>query len=161
MAKDFKKGDAVTIIQDWDRRGTVSAHNATVYSCGKVRMVLTDTTTGEELGREFSPNAATGTDFGTRMRLTADELATVGLAIATRRVEATRAIYLSKLEEYKDNRGFCFNTQEDLDELHTPKVELHDAAWHSHQDATRDERNGAWQAARDARNARRDAFFGG
>lgn len=54
---DFKKGDAVFLISDWDRKGTVRIIEARVYSCGKKQMILTSATTGKELGRHFWPQA--------------------------------------------------------------------------------------------------------
>lgn len=55
MAKAFTKGQEVTFIADWDRKGTVTFRHAVVYSCGVKQMVLTDAETGEEMGRHFRP----------------------------------------------------------------------------------------------------------
>ncbi|WP_026793179.1 hypothetical protein [Pleomorphomonas oryzae] len=60
MAKAFKKGDLVTLINNWDGRGTFSIQHAVVYSCGAKRMVLTDEQTGEEIGRNFQPVVGRG-----------------------------------------------------------------------------------------------------
>lgn len=51
----FKKGQEVTYITNYDRKGTFCYQQAIVYSCGKKRMVLTDEATGEEMGRNFKP----------------------------------------------------------------------------------------------------------
>ncbi len=51
--KAFKKGDRVTRISDWDGKGTVAIREAIVHSCGVKRLILTDATTGEEIGRNF------------------------------------------------------------------------------------------------------------
>ena len=51
----FTKGQRVNLVKDWNGKGEVSIYPAVVYSCGKVRMVLTHAVTGKELGREFRP----------------------------------------------------------------------------------------------------------
>lgn len=51
----FIKGQRVNFVKDWDAKGTVTVTPAIVYSCGKVRMVLTHAETGAELGRNFRP----------------------------------------------------------------------------------------------------------
>jgi hypothetical protein len=51
----FKKGDLVTLIADWDCKGTVYYQQAVVFSCGKKQMILTHEKSGEELGRHFRP----------------------------------------------------------------------------------------------------------
>jgi hypothetical protein len=58
MTKQFTKGDAVYLLQNWDHRGVVSITPAIVYACGKKRLVLTHAVTGEELGRHFLPTSA-------------------------------------------------------------------------------------------------------
>lgn len=59
MSKAFKKGDLVTIIGNWDSKGTAYFQHAIVHSCGTKRMVLTSEASGEELGRNFLPVEAT------------------------------------------------------------------------------------------------------
>ena len=55
MTAAFKKGQKVTLVVDWDRKGTIAVTPAMVYSCGKRIMVLTHALTGEELGRNYRP----------------------------------------------------------------------------------------------------------
>lgn len=55
MAKEFKKGEAVTLVRNWNSKGEFAVTAAIVYSCGAKQMVLTDAETGYELGRNFLP----------------------------------------------------------------------------------------------------------
>jgi len=55
----FTKGQKVTHISRWNNLGDFTYRDAIVYSCGKVRMVLTDAITGEEIGRNFKPDGNT------------------------------------------------------------------------------------------------------
>lgn len=57
MTKEFTKGQKVTIVANWNRLGDFTTREAIVYSCGKKQMILTDVTTGEEIGRNFKPTA--------------------------------------------------------------------------------------------------------
>lgn len=83
MTKAFKKGDLVTYIDDWDRKGSTYYRHAVVYSCGKKQMVLTDAETGVEMGRNFRPERASGLgDQGTFPRLTEEEARAHGIALA-------------------------------------------------------------------------------
>lgn len=59
MTEMHKKGDKVTYIERWNAVGDFYTRDATVYSCGKKRMVLTDDVTGEEFGREMNPTSET------------------------------------------------------------------------------------------------------
>jgi hypothetical protein len=52
MTKAFIKGQLVTFISRWSD-AEFKWCQATVYSCGKVRMILTVDSTGEELGHNF------------------------------------------------------------------------------------------------------------
>lgn len=60
--KAFTKGQAVTYVTNWNRKGVFVFRQAIVHSCGKVQMVLTDAKTGEEMGRHFKP--ALGNEHG-------------------------------------------------------------------------------------------------
>lgn len=97
MAKAFKKGDLVTFIADWDRKGTVYYRQAVVYSCGTKKMVLTDEATGGELGCNFKPQVGSLVSFtaelpngfkvrtpagGTFPRMTDEEAEAACLAVA-------------------------------------------------------------------------------
>jgi len=83
--KAFTKGQAVTYIVNFDENGLFVFRQAVVYSCGKKQMVLTDATTGEEIGRHFRPELG-GKNGGTFPGMTD------GQAIA--RCEELAAAYL-------------------------------------------------------------------
>ena len=55
--KTFKKGDLVTLIGDWNGKGTIYMRDCTVVSCGKRQMVLAEDHTGITLKEFFSPVA--------------------------------------------------------------------------------------------------------
>lgn len=92
MAKAFTKGQEVTYIADWNRKGTVTFRHAVVYSCGAKQMVLTDAETGEEMGRHFSPkvgsletvieNGCYRMAGGTFPRMTDEQAVEAGLKVA-------------------------------------------------------------------------------
>lgn len=92
MAKAFKKGQLVTHITDWDRKGTVCFVQAVVYSCGNKQMVLVHEGTGKEMGRHFRPvlgSLETTMEGnmcrmagGTFPRMSAEEVQEAGLKVA-------------------------------------------------------------------------------
>lgn len=58
IVKAFKKGDTVTVIGNWDSKGTVSYRHCVVHSCGLKRLVLIDAVTDQCVGRDFRPKKA-------------------------------------------------------------------------------------------------------
>lgn len=56
--KAFKKGDMVTVLSNWDSKGTVSYRHCVVHSCGLQRLVLIDAVTDQCVGRDFRPKKA-------------------------------------------------------------------------------------------------------
>jgi hypothetical protein len=129
MAKAFTKGDRVTLLIDWDLKGTVVFYDAIVHSCGKVQMVLTDAHTGEELGRHFQPAIATGLEFGTRPEMQRDEIETLGLEIAAAELVKREAEILDFFERTKNSelsgKFAAKHRDEDLAKLHAPTVRTH------------------------------------
>lgn len=119
MAKAFKKGEAVTYIADWDCKGTVYFRHAIVYSCGAKQMVLTDSTTGVEMGRNFRP--IVGEIIGTFPRMS-DE------AAVTKCLEAGASIVASERARFDRclaaGHGESYNAaiREDIDQLHEPRA---------------------------------------
>jgi hypothetical protein len=103
MAKAFKKGQEVTYISDWDRKGTVYFRHAVVYSCGAKQMVLTDADTGEEMGRHFRPVAgslettkegpASRMAGGTFPRMTDEQAVEAGLKVAAAIQQSERDLF--------------------------------------------------------------------
>lgn len=92
MKKAFTKNQHVTLISDWDRKGTVTFRHAVVYACGAKRMILTDPETGNEIGRNFRPavgklenslvNGCYYMPGGTFPRMTDEQAIEAGLKVA-------------------------------------------------------------------------------
>lgn len=127
MTKAFKKGDEVTYINDWDRKGTAFYRNAVVYSCGKVQMVLTDAETGEEIGRHFKP--AIGELTGTFPRMTEAEAIEQCLKVGASVVEAETKRLNHCLKVSEENcwgTGYDASIRKDLAALHEPRAGKHE-----------------------------------
>ena len=120
MSKAFKKGDAVTFISDWDRKGTVTFRDAIVHSCGKKQMILTDEQTGEEIGRHFKPEIG-GEMGGTFPRMTEEEAVAKGLEIAERVLAKEREHFARCLA---GNNGESYDNaiRKNIAALHEPRV---------------------------------------
>ena len=129
MTKAFNKGDEVTYISDWDRRGTALFRHAIVYSCGKKQMVLTDAETGEEMGRHFRPERAEIGRGGTFARLTDAEATAAALALAENILIDQTAHYERCLQNDAAGEGYKSSIRKSLAELHAPRAasysELH------------------------------------
>lgn len=102
----FSKGELVTLINNWDRNGTVSFRHAVVYSCGLKRMILTDAVTGEEIGRDFQPVRAVGFEFGTRERLTDEAATALGLKLSEHFRTEERARLENCIVRHPDDGGY-------------------------------------------------------
>lgn len=129
--KAFTKGEEVTVLNTWDNKGTVSFTHAVVYSCGTKQMVLTDATTGNEIGRHFKPvrsngeslpvNASNGWEL-TFSRLS-DEGATricleLGASIVAYEIEQGEKC----LSRHSDHEGYCNAIKRDMEQLHEPRA---------------------------------------
>jgi hypothetical protein len=122
MTKAFTKGEAVTFLGDWDRKGSAFFRHAVVYSCGAKQMVLTDAVTGEEIGRHFKPVKAEGAEEGTRARMTDEEAAALTLVIGAAVVASETAHFNNCLARHPDNAGYCASIRKSLSELHEPRT---------------------------------------
>lgn len=146
MAKAFKKGDIVTLIADWDRKGTVTFRHAVVYSCGKKRMVLTCAKTGEEIGRNFRPEKGSVTNQITELvpgnggmkylkpaggvfdGMTDEAAEALGLTIAAELLAHERQHYAERLQRWGSDASYAASIQKDIDALHEPRaLDYHDA----------------------------------
>jgi len=123
MSKDFIKGQAVTFVQDWDRKGTVYFRHAVVFSCGTKQMVLTDAKTGEEMGRHFNPSLGVrySNEGQTFPRLSDEEAIAVCLKLGAERVQSEKTrlehcLTLGYSEDY-DNA-----TRREIAQLHEPRA---------------------------------------
>lgn len=131
MTKAFNKGDEVTYINDWDRKGTAYFRHAIVYSCGKKQMILTDAETGEEIGRRFTPARAEIGRAGTFARMSDAEATAAALALAENILIAQTAHFERCLQNRAAGEGYRNSIRHDLADLHEPRAasyrELHDA----------------------------------
>jgi hypothetical protein len=120
----FKKGDLVTYISDWDRKGTVTYRSAIVHSCGKKQMVLTCADSGEEMGRFFKPVRAEKGQFGTFPRLTEEQAVEYGLAAAQGllQYERERCETILAGPSARCDSGYRAAIQKNLDALHEPRA---------------------------------------
>lgn len=131
--KAFKKGEMVTHFGDWDRKGTVYFRQAVVYSCGKKEMILTDKTTGEELGRFFKPVEATGNELGTRKVMSDDDAKSLGLDLAIEVIKKEVAHLHNCINRYGNaagnaaNDGYVKAIEKDLDAIHNPRCDSYQA----------------------------------
>lgn len=99
MGKAFTKGQRVTVISDWDRKGTVCVRHATVHSCGTKVLRLTCDVTGDEFGDEYAPVVAEQGRCGVRPYLDGESLAVEAMAVATNQLEAERK-YLTECRDH-------------------------------------------------------------
>jgi len=125
----FKKGDLVTYLADWDRKGTVYFRHGIVYSCGKKVMVLTDAETGEEMGRHFDPKTGADRSYSfwssTVPRMTDEEATKTALERATEILEKERADLERLIESCGpafENHNRCRVLRSELAKLHEPKA---------------------------------------
>lgn len=125
MKKAFTKGQPVTYISDWDRKGTVSFRHAIVYSCGAKQMVLTDAETGEEMGRNFRP--AVGTHVGTFPRMSDDEARAACLAAAEVILAYERASFARCLSQ-GHGENYDAAIRKNIAALHEPRAVRHSEA---------------------------------
>lgn len=129
--KAFNKGDEVTYINDWDRKGTTFFRHAIVYSCGKKQMVLTDAETGEEIGRHFTPARAEIGGAGTFARMTDAEAISAALILAGNIIASQTAHLERCLQNDAAGEGYKNSIRKDLAQLHEPRAasyrELSDA----------------------------------
>jgi hypothetical protein len=120
MTKAFNKGDAVTLVSDWDRKGSTYYRHAIVYSCGKKQMVLTDAETGEEIGRHFRPERAELGNDGTFARMTDDEATAAGLVLAVNILARETAQFERCLQDDIAGEGYKNAIRRSLAQLHAP-----------------------------------------
>jgi hypothetical protein len=124
MSKAFTKGQKVTLIGSWDNKGSVYFSQAVVHSCGKKQMILTDETTGEEIGRHFRPAVGsldTVTSFnweGTFDRLSDDDAAALCLSAGAAVIVAVKA----EIANVRRHSGDANYRWEEIEALHEPRA---------------------------------------
>lgn len=127
MNKAFRKGELVTYISSWDNKGTFSYTQAVVHSCGKVQMVLTEETSGREMGRHFKPavaDTATLSTFnwnGTFKRMSDAEAEALCLKLGAE-LPAVFEAENARREAWNVQQGRTCLCPHDLNELHEPRA---------------------------------------
>lgn len=131
MTAAFKKGQEVTYIADYDRKGTVYFFHAVVHSCGKKQMVLTDAKTGKERGRHFAPRVgSTVTEIenntykaagGTFPRLEGEQLQEVAMQIAAE-VQKTQREHFARCLAAGHGESYDAAIRRQIEELHELRV---------------------------------------
>lgn len=122
MAKAFTKGQEVTIVKDWDRKGTVSYRHGVVHSCGNKQMVIFDPIKGDEIGRHFQPSIGDEERGGVFPRMTDEETVAFGLRVAEAILRRERSHFARCLRNEESGSGYLNAIRKDLDALHEPRV---------------------------------------
>lgn len=125
MAKVFNKGDLVTHITNWDRRGTFIFQTAVVYSAGMKQMVLTDEPTGEEMGRNYKPVIGDDDGTGTFHRMTDAEARAHCLKLGAAWIPSfidshEKMIAFNKERWPESGPGYENCMRRDIEQLHDP-----------------------------------------
>lgn len=121
MAK-FTKGEAVTYLQNWDRKGTVRIVNLVVYSCGKQRMVLVDEAGVKFPGMFFQP-VTNQYDFGRVVsRLTAEQAEIEGLRLGAEIASEELRRLKHCIAANVTNKGYIIAINKDIADLHEPRI---------------------------------------
>ena len=130
MKTAFKKGDLVTVLGTWDRKGTVWYQHAIVYSCGLKRMILTNAATGEELGGDFrNPKVGNvkeasgngGNWYGVFPRMSDVEAEAVCIEAGALMLTAYNAHYDTCIERNGENMRYIKAIQKERAGLHEPR----------------------------------------
>lgn len=123
--KAFKKGQRVTVLGDWDRKGTVYIRHATVHSCGSKVLRLTCDRTGDEFGREFPPQIAGPGEVGVRPFLSGEALQAEAAAVAEKVLADQRKSITACIEMNPGEARYIAAMKQDLAELHAPRVAMY------------------------------------
>lgn len=122
--KQFKKGDLVTYLQNWDHQGTVRVLDLVVHSCGAKQMILVDEQGQKYQGRNFHP---TGEQWGSGRvwpRLSPEAAEAAALALGADIVERERARMEQRIAvyDYPEDHGYTRAMRECIARLHEPRV---------------------------------------
>lgn len=122
MTKAFTKGQKVTVIGDWNGKGTCYVRQATVHSCGTKQLKLTCDSTGDEFGRNLRPVVAEAGQPGVRPRLEGAALEAEAMSVAVTVLESERARLTHCRDKVGPTAGYGYTEamQRGLDALKTP-----------------------------------------
>lgn len=122
----FTKGQRVTLLCDWDRKGTVTIRqDLTVYSCGTKRMVLVDEA-GVKFGEAgFLPQEDQGLGRKVIARVRDEDAEALALAMAEDVLAYQREHFARCLARHPDDAGYCSSIRRSITELHEPRTRRH------------------------------------
>jgi hypothetical protein len=124
--KAFTKGDRVTIISNWDRKGTVVYRPGIVHSCGKKQMTIYCPVKGDEIGHHFQPKRAEGNVCGVHPAMSDEAAIAIALiAGADKKARSERAI---AHYGYGEDHGYTKSVRRGIAELHEPRALSHEQA---------------------------------
>lgn len=121
----FAKGQPVTFLSNWDRKGTVRIVNLTVHSCGKKQMVLVDDTGVKFEGRFFKPMTDQGVLDGVvwpRLSDAEAEAAALALGQVIIEYELAHAERCIARYGYPEAHGYTKAMRKGIAELHEPRI---------------------------------------
>lgn len=119
----FSKNEAVTLFQNWDRKGTVKVTNLYVYSCGKKQMILVDDQGVKFGGRNFLPTVEQH-DMDEVHPVMTDEAAEAhALEMGARIAASVKARKEAAIAHYgkPETDGYTKAVRRDIAELHEPR----------------------------------------
>lgn len=123
----FKKGEQVTLLTNWDSKGTVAYRHCVVHSCGLKRLVLLDAETGQCIGRDFTPEKAESVNdlisahFGIFRRLSEDEVKALAIPCAEN-ILAEQKTHIERSLEDSPNENCRLRQLKELEALHEPRT---------------------------------------
>lgn len=120
----FRKGQKVTLLQNWDHLGSVRIIDLVVYSCGAKQMVLVNEDGSKFGGMNFRPGVDQFGFSKVHPRLTPDAAVAMALdlgaaIVAYRRSGLERRIAKSGKTE---RDGYIKACRLDLSRLHEPRI---------------------------------------
>jgi hypothetical protein len=122
----FRKGQLVTFLQDWDRKGSVKVYDLVVYSAGKKQMILVDETGQKFAGANFRPTflqyGYVGAENEVHLRLTPEQADAAALDLGARVVAIETANKLRAIERNPNDPRFQQAMRDEIAKLHEPRV---------------------------------------
>ncbi len=127
----FTKGQEVTLLQDWDRKGTVRIAELTVHSCGKKQMILTDCSGDKFEGQFFFPTGTDGRNYRIVARLSAEaaEAAAIEMGADVAKVEREAMERAIAHCGHPESHGYTKAVRAEIAEIHEPRVIRYERKW--------------------------------
>jgi hypothetical protein len=124
----FAKGQKVTMLRDWDRKGTITIRqDLTVYSCGTKRMILVDEAGVRFAGAALVPQEqqSGGVGFKVVARVSDEMAEKLALEMAADVLAAQREHFARCLARHSGDEGYCNSIRRSMAGLHEPKTRRH------------------------------------